>query len=148
RALSSLQLGSRNAPIRVPIALTGCVHDVGRQGRWRSLAIPRALLLQVRQVIAQRLFVEARLAAARLIAVGGPEARGVGRQDLVDDDEIAVRCGPKLELRVGDDDPALRGVVAARLVQRQTGATEPLRGEAPEALDDVVEGDVLVVPLF
>src|SRR5258706_13320024 len=122
RALSSLQLCSGDAPIGIAIAFAGRVYDLGRQGRRRSLAIPLSLLLQVGQIIAQRLLVEAWLALARLIAVGRPEARRVGRQDLVDDEQFAVRRRPEFEFRVRDDDSALRGRIAACLIQRETGA--------------------------
>src|ERR1700704_2587491 len=148
RALYSLQLCSSNAPVGIAIPLAGRVHNRGRQWRRRRLAIPLSLLLEIGQVIAQRLFVETRLAAARLIAVGRPEARGVGRQDFVDDDQLALGSGAEFELGVGDDDAALRGVIATRLVQGETGAPQPLGRESPEAIHDVVERDVLVVTLF
>src|SRR5437016_14393918 len=102
RALSSLQLCSGDASVSVAIALAGRVHDFCRQRRGGSLAIPLPLFLQIGQVIAQRLFVEARLAAAYLIAVGRPEARGVRRQDLVDDEQLTVGRRAELEFRVGD----------------------------------------------
>src|SRR5213596_3716385 len=122
RVRSSLQLGSRNAAIRIPVALARRLHHLVRQRRRRRLSIPLSLLLQARQVVAQRLLVEAWLALARLIAVGRPKPRGIGSEDLVDDDQVAVGRGPELELRVGDDDTALRRVIATGLVQRETRA--------------------------
>ena len=62
--------------------------------------------------VAQRLLVEAGLRLARLIAVGRPEARAVGRQDLVDQDDLARPGAAELELGVGDDDALLQGDVA------------------------------------
>ena len=105
-------------------------------------------MFQTRQVIAQRLLVETGLAVPGLIAVGRPEPRGVGRQDLVDHDQLTLRRRAEFEFGVGDDDAALRRVIAARLVQSQAGATQPLGGEPAEAAHDVFEGDVLVVPLL
>src|SRR5213593_3760879 len=122
RVRSSLQLGSRNAAIRIPVALARRLHHlVGQRGR-RRLSVPLSLLLQARQVVAQRLLVEAWLALARLIAVGRQEPRGIGCEDLVDGDQLALGSCPELELRVRDDDAALRRVVATGLVQRETGA--------------------------
>src|SRR6267143_5489963 len=148
RARSSLQLCSGDAPVGIPIAFTRRVPDLRRQRWWWRFSVPLSVLLQIGQVIAQRLLVEARLAASCLIAVGRPEARGVGRQDLVDDDQCAVRRRPEFEFRVGDDDAALRSIITAYLIQRETGATYALGHESTEATHDVVKGDVLVVPLF
>src|SRR6267143_5160567 len=121
RARSSLQLCSGDAAVGIPIAFTRRVHDLRRQRWWWRFSVPLSLLLQIGQVIAQRLLVEARLAASCLIAVGRPEARRVGRQDLVDDDQLAVPRRAEFEFRVRDDDAARLRVIAARLIERQTG---------------------------
>src|SRR5436309_16043019 len=143
RARSSLQLCSGDAAVGVTIAFTRRVHDLGRQCRWRRLAVPLSMLLQIGEVIAERLLVEAWLAAPLLIAVRRPKTRGGGSQDLVDHDEVALRRRPEFEFRVGDDDAAFRGVVTAGLIQGQTGAAQSLRREPAEVAHDVVEGDVL-----
>src|SRR2546426_6770623 len=53
-----------------------------------------------------RSLVKARLGLSGLVAVGGPEAGGVGGEDLVDHQQLIVGAGAELELGVGDDDPA------------------------------------------
>ena len=37
---------------------------------------------------------------------GVPETRRVGRQDLVDEQDISVLIGTEFKLGIGDDDPA------------------------------------------
>ena len=86
------------------------------------------------EVVADELLVEARLRAAGAVAVLRPEARRVGRQHLVDQDDaildrpaVAVvdRQQAELELGVGDDDAARLGVRGAVGVepQRQLACT-------------------------
>lgn len=65
--------------------LGGFDHLLGQGGRRRGL-VPRLS----GQPVAEVLLVEARLALARLIALGWPEAGGVGRQHFVDEDQLAV----------------------------------------------------------
>jgi hypothetical protein len=52
-----------------------------------------------------------RLALADLVLVRGPEARAVGREDFVDEHDLARLVEAKLEFGVGDDDAALFGVL-------------------------------------
>src|SRR5437764_8564491 len=118
---SDLQLLPGNQSICLPIALARRAHHLRRQRRRRRVAVPFALLLQAREVVPQRLLVEAGLAPAGLIAVRGPETRRVGREDLVDYQQPPVRRRAELELRVGDDDAASRRVLPARLVQGEAG---------------------------
>src|SRR5690349_9341871 len=79
------------------------LDHVGRQLRRRRLFIPA---LGARPV-ADKLLVEGGGRGARLVAGGGPEARGVGGQDLVGEDDLGAGAAAELELRVGEDDPAL-----------------------------------------
>jgi hypothetical protein len=51
------------------------------------------------------------LALANLVLVGGPEARAVGGENLVDEHDLAGLVEAELELGVGDDDAALFGVL-------------------------------------
>src|SRR5690606_11635003 len=92
-----------------------------------------------------RLLVERRLAAARLVALARPEARAVRRQHLVDDDQPAVRQHAELELRVGDDDPGLFGDLATALIDREAALAQLVRELVTYATLHVVERDVLVV---
>src|SRR5205809_774231 len=88
------------------------------------------------------------VAAARLVTVGRPEPRGIGRQDLVDDQQRPVTRRPEFELGVGDDDPALGGIGAPRLVEVEAGAAQALGRGAAQRARHVVHRDVLVVPLL
>jgi hypothetical protein len=46
-----------------------------------------------------------------LVAVGRPVARRVGREHLVADDQLVLGIEAELELRVGEDHPALARVL-------------------------------------
>src|SRR5207247_5634883 len=124
---SNLQGLPRDQAVRLPIALARRLHDLRRQRWWRRVAVPLPLLLQAREVVAQRLLVEARLAPPWLVAVRRPEARRVGREHPVDHEQQPIGRGggrgggrrSELELCVRDDDPARPGVAPARLVQRE-----------------------------
>src|SRR2546429_7352539 len=85
--------------VRLPIPLARRLHYLRGQRRRRCVAVPLPLPLQTRQVIAQRLLVEARLRASRLVAVRPPEARRVGREDLVDHQAPSGRAPAALALR-------------------------------------------------
>ena len=77
--------------------------------------------------VAHELLVEARLPVARLVAVRRPEARGVGRADLVAECQRPRRVEAELELRVGEDDPVGAGVLGAVPVDGQRDVADPLR---------------------
>ena len=96
--------------------------------------------------VAHVLLVERGLRAAGLPVVRGPEARRVRGQDLVAEHDLGARRGAELELRVGDDDPALGGVVAGVLVELE-GHPAQLLHQRPVAddLGGALEVDVLVV---
>ncbi len=96
--------------VRLLVARPRALHDlVGQRRRGRRLVPARP-----GRPVAHELLVEARLAAARLVAVGRPEARRVGGEHLVAEHDRAVRAAPELELRVGQDDPALARVARRR----------------------------------
>src|SRR2546422_4423171 len=82
-----LQVLPRDQSVRFQVPPSGRLDDLRRQRRRRRVAVPLPLLLQAREVVAQRLLVEARLAPPWLVAVRRPEARRVGREDLVDRSE-------------------------------------------------------------
>ena len=96
------------------------ITSAGSSGGGR-LVVPAARI----QPVADELLVERRLGAAGRVAVGRPEPGGVRREHLVDQDELAVR-EPELELRVGDDDPALGRDLGPALVQRDRDLAQPL----------------------
>ena len=114
---------------------------VGQRRRGRRLVPARP-----RRPVAHVLLVERRLAAAGLVGVGRPEARRVRRQHLVADDDPAVGGAAELELRVGQDDPALARVVGGERVELDRQAAQLLEQRpVAEDLGGAVEVDVLVV---
>src|SRR2546425_13319916 len=88
-----LQVLPRDQSVRFQVPPSGRLDDLRRQRRRRRVAVPLPLLLQAREVVAQRLLVEARLAPPWLVAVHRPEARRVGREDLVLHDQPPVGGG-------------------------------------------------------
>src|SRR5579859_2342659 len=120
-----------------------CDHLVGDRRRGR-VAVPPGRGRPVAHV----LLVEARLAPAGRILVGGPEARGVRRAHLIAEGQGAVPVEAELELGVGQDDPPLAGVLGGELVDRDRDLAHPL-GQLPVAheLGCTLEVDVLVVAL-
>ena len=83
---------------------------------------------------------------AGLVAVRRPEARRVGREHLVAEDDRAVGAAAELELRVGEDDPALARVRGAELVDGDREAAQLLEQRAvADDLGGAVEVHVLVV---
>src|SRR2546428_13720304 len=103
------------------------LHDLPWQRRRRCVAVPLALLLQAREIVAQRLLVEARLAPARCVAIGRPEPGGVGRENLVDHEQATVGRAAELELRIGEDDAPGPRAGAPPPVQAPTPPLEPAR---------------------
>src|ERR1019366_7373702 len=128
--------------VGVAVARLRALDDLrwNRRRRWRAIPAAR------RRPVAHELLVEARLRAARLVALGVPEARGVGGQHLVAEDQRAVGRETELELRVGQDDAAGASVLGGALVHRNRGVAHPL-GQAAVAdrRTRALEIDVLVV---
>src|SRR5580693_10133952 len=91
---------------RLAILSAGARDDVGRELRSRRALVPVERL----EIVAHELLVEAWRALARAISIGGPEARGIRGEHLVDEREGARGVHTELELGVGDDDAALAGV--------------------------------------
>ncbi len=90
------------------------------------------------------MLVVAGLDLALLVAGGRPETAGVGREALVDQRDLAID-DTKLELGVGDDDAAGRGILGSSLVDLE-GQVANLRGDVlADDLAATLERDVLVV---
>ena len=104
------------------VARRGAGHDIVGQRRRRRLTVPARGL----DPVAHDLLVEARRADADVVLLDVPEARRIGRQDLVDERDLAVDEA-ELELGVGQDDAALAGVVAAGLVDADRELAQLLR---------------------
>ena len=81
----------------------------GKCGRgWRFVPV------ECLQIIAHKLFVETRRAFARRILIGRPEARGIGSQTFVDEQQF-IADHSEFEFRVRDNDSASGGVFASAL---------------------------------
>src|SRR3989442_7249917 len=85
-----LQVLPRDQSVRFQVPPSGRLDDLRRQRRRRRVALPLPLLLQAREVVAQQLLVEARLAPPWLVAVRPPEARRVGPDDLLGHEQPPV----------------------------------------------------------
>src|SRR4051794_30619185 len=114
-------------------------HVVGEGRRGRRLVPARA-----RCPVAHVLLVEGGLARSGRVAVSRPEARRVGREHLVaHHDPARLRVTAELELRVGEDDPALAGVLCGELVEVDRDPPQLLEsGAVAEDLRGAVEVDV------
>src|SRR5437899_3737960 len=86
-----------------------------RQLRRRRSLVPVKRL----EVIAHELFVETGRALSDDVLVLWPEARRIGRETFVDQEQIFIDCA-ELEFRICDDDAASLSVVAATRINFQT----------------------------
>src|SRR5665213_1403001 len=105
---SSCERGARDAPECLQIAIAHRARNVVGNLRAWCLAIPLALVTQSLQVVAQRLFVEARRSCSHAITVACPEAGTVWRHHLVY--QYNVTASPtEFELGNSEDQPRLGG---------------------------------------
>src|SRR6185369_15967037 len=119
----------------------GAGDDVGGEGGGWAAFVPAGGF----QPVADELFVERRLAVARFVLVGGPEAGAVGGEDFVDEQHFAAGVA-ELELRVGDDDPPCEGVFDRLRIDVQTSAAKFGRGLFSDDFAHLPERNVDVVP--
>src|SRR5204863_829617 len=85
---------------RLDIAPAGAGDDVLGE-LWAGVGLVPAERFAV---VANELLVERGLRPSRLVLVGGPEPRRVGRERLVGENEYTALVEPELEFRVRDDD--------------------------------------------
>src|SRR3989442_7358314 len=143
-----LQVLPCDQAVRFQVPPTGRLDHLRGQRRRRCVAVPFPLLLQAREIVAQWVLVEARLALPGLITVGRPEAGRVGREDLVDHGQPVVGCRAELEFRGRDDDAGRARVASPRLVQREARLSQSLGGSRTQRRHQVGERHVLVVALL
>src|SRR4029450_6576629 len=96
------------------------------------------------EVVAHELLVEARLSASGLVLRLWPEARRVGREDFVDQDQLATRH-TKLELGIGDDDALSFRVGYRATVNLERQVAQPRDEIAADDLAGLRLADVFVV---
>src|SRR5205085_11020741 len=102
----SSQRPPRQLRIRLQVFRLGFRYHFWRQRWGGGSLIPRESF----EIIADKLLVEARLAPARLILAGRPEAGGIRREHFVDQDELSV-AQTEFKFRIGYDDAPLAGVL-------------------------------------
>ena len=78
---------SSQAAVGFPVAFGRLLDDVVRQGGSGRRPVP---ILLREEPVAHELLVEVRLRLARRVALRVPESAGVGREDFVDEDDLAV----------------------------------------------------------
>src|SRR5260221_990930 len=98
------ELTPRHPPIGLEIALAGGLHDAGRQGRRRRLAVPAAGAALGVEIIAQPLLVETRLRLAWPVNIRRPESRTVEGHHLVDQDGMSILVAAGFIFGGGEDD--------------------------------------------
>src|ERR1035437_4505074 len=135
--------GGLLAGVEIP-ATRGVHHHIGKRRRW-GVPVPATRAPLRVEPIAQWLFVETRLRAARLVLFGAPDTRTVWREDFVDQQRTAADV-TELELGVGDDDAALRGQVTATAVHAPAETLQVSGSLRAEQGTHSGDGDVLVVP--
>src|SRR5579885_1612533 len=123
------------------ILLTGAGDDLRRQLRSRRLLVPVESL----EIVTHELLVEARRAGAGAVRVGRPEAGGIGRERLIDQDERAALIDTELELGVGNDDAAAERMIRGEPIERNRGVANASCERRTDQLLDLRERDVLVV---
>src|SRR6202022_1746977 len=82
-----VQFASGQDAIGLPVLGARCGDNIGRQFGARRGFRP----LDAFQVVAYKLLVERWLSAAGLVPGGGPEARGIRRERLVNPEELVVK---------------------------------------------------------
>src|ERR1700694_4636066 len=118
--MCALPRRNRKAAQRLQITGAGARdHFVGERRR-RRLLVPAQLF----QVITQVLLVERGLRTARPVLLKVPEARGIRRHHLVDEDHVPI-VPPKLEFRIRKDEAVLEGPFGSESVEREA---EPFEG--------------------
>src|SRR5207247_3299349 len=127
-------------PVALAIALARAANDLRRQRGRGRLLVPAAL----HQKVAHVLRVEGRGCAPWAIDIGVPVPRGVGGEELIDDDELAV-VETELEFRVREDEAFARSVVVREAVQLERQALEVAGEVGADQAGELRARDVLVV---
>ena len=127
--------------IRLDVDLAGASDDFVGKHRTRRLLVEVDGL----EIVADILLVERRRIRADRIALLRPEARGVGREAFVGEDERTVRVLAELELRIRDDDALRRRVIGGLGVEADGRVLKRLREVRSNELLGLLVVDRLVV---
>lgn len=131
--MTPFRSGVGQALARFFVTRGALLDDLRRQVRGRRLLVPAAGL----DPVANELLVERGRAAPRLPAVDQPETGRIGREDLVDQDQLAILVEAELELGVIDDDAAFAGVGPGEAVEGKGGSADlfgQLAADQPRAV--------------
>ena len=134
------------------VAIHGAFDDVrGKLGaRW--FLVPLAAIDELEEVVPDELLVEGVLLTARLIVFGRPIAAGVGSEDFVADEEVAIRFAievdgmAKLKLGVGENDASRRGIVGGGVIDREGEISKAIHEILARNFAGSLEVDIFVVP--
>src|SRR5262249_61711851 len=77
----------------------------------------------------------------------GPEARGIRRQQLINQDELCAEQ-PELHFRVGDDDAAVEGVLGGGSVNGDAGVGQRLTQVLADDVLHLLERDIDIVTRY
>ena len=134
---------ARQSLQRFQVLFARALHDfLGQLGAGRG-AVPG---LDRLQVIAEELLVEARLRAAWAVIIGGPEARAVGRENFVrEEDAPGDRLEAEFELRIREDDAALGGVGGGPSVEIECQVAQFVVALFAEQRDGLLRREILIV---
>ena len=127
--MPSVQVPASQPAIRFDVLRARARYHVFRERRHGRLLVPMDLF----QVVADELLVEARLRPPGVILVLRPVARGIGCQNLVAENDLAVELS-ELELRIRKSEAAGKRVL--------TGARENIERQIAELRAKVLADDL------
>src|SRR5215469_7624615 len=127
--------------VRLPVLLSSGVDYLRWQLRpWRGFGPAHPF-----EVIPHKLFVKGSLRSTGRVVCGGPEARRVWRQRLVNPNQFVIRQA-ELEFCVGDDNSARLGMRHSALVELQANGANLPRNFLADHLLRLLKRDIFIVP--
>ena len=115
-------------------------NDISGENGGRTVLVPSGRF----EPVAHELLVVARRAAAGSVLIDGPEARAIGGEDLVDQDDAIVEQA-ELKLGVGEDDAARAREVSGLGVDVEAQIAQGGGSFETDDLDHALERDIFVM---
>src|SRR5262245_56416703 len=135
KEVDSSQLGTRDPLDRLQVLLPSFLDDIrGQRRRWAVLVPCRRF-----QPVANELLVERRLTLSSRVQVAGPEARAVGRQNLVDQNQFVVGQMSPFELGIRNDYPAAPSVLRRATIDVQASRPKFVGNTLPDGCSHLIE---------